>query len=1341
MDWSHQGGGRGLRDPPVKLFPCINGRIVMARQEATPQMLDLLLSGDSRIADAIHIISSVEEGEKLSEVLCAACQQIDARQKDNPTAEEQEEATRCLIQLLQSNKRERRVRVSAAKSLSLLVREAVPGSSVPALANLAFKHFLQKEPDAVVSRHLHEMGALLAKPDRGQVAGANRNNSTSGEDKNQNPARPFKYLGYGMKFFNAWTSKRLSTFYYKREVSSLSLFARHLKWEQALMHRALKQSKYKKRDFMAALTQEEFNDVSKILQQHLASAKKGALALAREQREEAMASKARKAEQAASQAKSSAPDHQRAQEQKLQQGNIRQMPVRRDEERKAIATDTSPRLSGVVLAPAGSGHSSNHSVLAIANIPPAMTQASVLAALRPMGATAVLMVPPDDTWDAQDKMVYVSFRNPQDALLAGKRFHGQPISQRANESNRVMVARTPSMPTCNLRLEPSRVGKTAHEQDVHKALCQVLKEREAPQITFIKQSGHGLLGQFFGATVRFRDEVQAAQAMRALLRNSRDRVEGWVGDVPVRLSFAPTQAQQVQQQVQVQQSDASAAAAVAASRERELAMAQQSPQAGIKPTAGTPSSAASSAPSPAVPLAGNSGLSQLRSATSLIPVLLQEALSERLNCLRVLDVDSPELERSVIKACDRVGDFEVIGCCHLRELMDIRFKLPRDAVAALEEVERMQLVSSKDGVPCKVLLKPAKFNGGDYAPRKQRLAPPYYGGQQQQQQQLRPVQESRGAEAHAHPDPRRHQPIHAPIIPENEGQGQGRQEQWQRRPEAELLPPAERREERWLRGHEAQPSPAMLQGPGSTFPLARGQGRALGGFDRGSPGSSGGGQPRVGREGAGMGREGAGMGREGAMSSGDRWGGHLVRPGEGPRIQPGEGRDPNPRRSWGHERERERGREWEYREQDMAHPYYQGSRGPGPPPYRGGGRAPDDSLHERDHRGGHGMPLRDHSPRDQQWDRGGRGHDREREWRGKRQQREWDAAGPAGGRGFNSRKRERRDWERGQPHGQSQSYGGGGRGGGGRGGGFAGPGAGASPSGIAEGRGRDHPEQGHAQQQQRRQQQPAEGSDGDGGTGDKGGVRSDDIESAAPADKQAEDKRNGAADATTPTPDDEAELDFEVEDDVDVASKDSDSARPNHQEQTEEVVEEEDEEEEQVIKGDNDNQSISSDDRSERHSRRHLDEDEPHQAPQGQAGNDGGHNRATWQREHSGGDAPPRNHGKQGNQGMGPQGHDRSGRYQPQRGRTRTPRGHWVNRGGGNRGFNGNDNWGRRQRFPPQHNHQWQEQQHMQQHPGAGAAGEPGGHQGRYRERERDPRGGGDQGAARGGGDRTAGNN
>lgn len=45
--------------------------------------------------------------------------------------------------------------------------------------------------------------------------------------------------------------------------------------------------------------------------------------------------------------------------------------------------------------------------------------------------------------------------------------------------------------------------------------------------------------------------------------------------------------------------------------------------------------------------------------------------------VRLLDVDSEDLYRSVLESCERVGSFRVVGWCRRRWLMDLLFECRR----------------------------------------------------------------------------------------------------------------------------------------------------------------------------------------------------------------------------------------------------------------------------------------------------------------------------------------------------------------------------------------------------------------------------------------------------------------------------------------------------------------------------------------------------------------------------------------------------------------------------------------------------------------------------------------
>lgn len=45
--------------------------------------------------------------------------------------------------------------------------------------------------------------------------------------------------------------------------------------------------------------------------------------------------------------------------------------------------------------------------------------------------------------------------------------------------------------------------------------------------------------------------------------------------------------------------------------------------------------------------------------------------------MRLLDVDSDEVYRAVLDACDRVGSYGVVGWCKRRWLMDVLFQRQR----------------------------------------------------------------------------------------------------------------------------------------------------------------------------------------------------------------------------------------------------------------------------------------------------------------------------------------------------------------------------------------------------------------------------------------------------------------------------------------------------------------------------------------------------------------------------------------------------------------------------------------------------------------------------------------
>ncbi|CAM9979725.1 unnamed protein product, partial [Laminaria digitata] len=80
--------------------------------------------------------------------------------------------------------------------------------------------------------------------------------------------------------------------------------------------------------------------------------------------------------------------------------------------------------------------------------------------------------------------------------------------------------------------------------------------------------------------------------------------------------------------------------------------------------------------------------------------------------IRLLDVDSEALLEMVMAACERVGSFQVLGWCQRRWFMDLVFERERDAVAAVDDMEHLNLKSSRQGRPIKILLKPANFDGG-----------------------------------------------------------------------------------------------------------------------------------------------------------------------------------------------------------------------------------------------------------------------------------------------------------------------------------------------------------------------------------------------------------------------------------------------------------------------------------------------------------------------------------------------------------------------------------------------------------------------------------------------------
>eukprot|EP00953_Heterococcus_sp_UTEX-ZZ885_P022983 12665-Heterococcus_DN1.PRE.1 len=91
------------------------------------------------------------------------------------------------------------------------------------------------------------------------------------------------------------------------------------------------------------------------------------------------------------------------------------------------------------------------------------------------------------------------------------------------------------------------------------------------------------------------------------------------------------------------------------------------------------------------------------------------AQSENLNCMRIFNVDSDELEATILRACDRIGTYTQLGRNHARKTMDIQFARPRDAVAAADDLQYMfAIISSSRSSktrPCKVLLKPRSFAG------------------------------------------------------------------------------------------------------------------------------------------------------------------------------------------------------------------------------------------------------------------------------------------------------------------------------------------------------------------------------------------------------------------------------------------------------------------------------------------------------------------------------------------------------------------------------------------------------------------------------------------------------
>eukprot|EP00752_Nemacystus_decipiens_P013331 g11805.t1 len=80
--------------------------------------------------------------------------------------------------------------------------------------------------------------------------------------------------------------------------------------------------------------------------------------------------------------------------------------------------------------------------------------------------------------------------------------------------------------------------------------------------------------------------------------------------------------------------------------------------------------------------------------------------------VRLLDVDSAELYQAVFDACDRIGSYRVVGWCKRRWLMDVLFERPRDAAAAVDDIDHLHLASARSRRPIKTLIKPADFEGG-----------------------------------------------------------------------------------------------------------------------------------------------------------------------------------------------------------------------------------------------------------------------------------------------------------------------------------------------------------------------------------------------------------------------------------------------------------------------------------------------------------------------------------------------------------------------------------------------------------------------------------------------------